>query len=96
MSGARPRLCSRAHSLAPPLAPLASLPSVPGYAADGYARAKGVGCCVATFTVGKLEAGGQPLQTSCLRAPHCRLGRRAGLLGLMPAPPYNPLQAACR
>ncbi|PRW44348.1 pyruvate decarboxylase 4 [Chlorella sorokiniana] len=29
---------------------------VPGYAADGYARAKGVGCCVVTFTVGGLSA----------------------------------------
>ncbi|KAI7842956.1 hypothetical protein COHA_003462 [Chlorella ohadii] len=27
-----------------------------GYAADGYARAKGVGCCVVTFTVGGLSA----------------------------------------
>ncbi|KAL4428395.1 hypothetical protein ABPG75_002484 [Micractinium tetrahymenae] len=26
-----------------------------GYAADGYARAKGVGCCVVTFTVGGLS-----------------------------------------
>jgi hypothetical protein len=26
-----------------------------GYAADGYARAKGVGCCAVTFTVGGLS-----------------------------------------
>lgn len=28
---------------------------IPGYAADGYARGKGVGCCVVTFTVGGLS-----------------------------------------
>jgi pyruvate decarboxylase len=31
-------------------------PTFPGYAADGYARVKGLGCCVVTFTVGSLSA----------------------------------------
>lgn len=44
---------ARAHAERPTALPL-SVPS--SDAADGYARAKGVGCCVVTFTVGGLSA----------------------------------------